>query len=262
MTLAAGTRLGPYEIVSPLGAGGMGEVYKARDTRLGRDVAIKVLPAEVAGDADRLLRFEREARAASALNHPNILTVHDVGNEAGVSFLVTELLHGESLRESLSAGPLPARRVVEIATQVAHGLAAAHEKGIVHRDLKPENIFLPGNGPAKILDFGLARWEVRAAGTLSEAPTMAESTAAGVMLGTVGYMAPEQVRGERADARVRADDVVEERAGLYQSAAQVARSGLDRDRRAGIPATRLRRHGGRRRVLPGFQPRQRAADAS
>jgi len=201
MTLAAGTRLGPYEIVSPLGAGGMGEVYKARDTRLGRDVAIKVLPAEVAGDADRLLRFEREARAASALNHPNILTVHDVGNEAGVSFLVTELLHGESLRESLSAGPLPARRVVEIATQVAHGLAAAHEKGIVHRDLKPENIFLPGNGPAKILDFGLARWEVRAAGTLSEAPTMAESTAAGVMLGTVGYMAPEQVRGERADAR-------------------------------------------------------------
>jgi TolB-like protein/tetratricopeptide (TPR) repeat protein len=179
----------------------MGEVYKARDTRLGRDVAIKVLPAEVAGDADRLLRFEREARAASALNHPNILTVHDVGNEAGVSFLVTELLHGKSLRESLSGGPLPVRRVVEIATQVAHGLAAAHEKGIVHRDLKPENIFLPGNGPAKILDFGLARWEVRGAGTTSEAPTMAESTAAGVMLGTVGYMAPEQVRGERADAR-------------------------------------------------------------
>ena len=201
MSLSAGTRLGPYEIVSPLGAGGMGEVYRARDTRLGRDVAVKVLPAEVAGDADRLLRFEREARAAGALNHPNILTVHDVGNEAGVAFLVTELLRGETLRESLAGGPLPARRVVEIATQVAHGLAAAHEKGIVHRDLKPENIFLPSNGPAKILDFGLARWKEDGAGSLSEAPTMAESTAAGVVLGTVGYMAPEQVRGERADAR-------------------------------------------------------------
>jgi TolB-like protein/Flp pilus assembly protein TadD len=201
MSLSPGTRLGPYEILLPLGAGGMGEVYRARDTRLGRDVAVKVLPAEVANDADRLHRFEREARAASALNHPNILTVHDVGNDGGVAFLVTELLRGESLREALSGGALPARRVVEIATQIARGLAAAHERGIVHRDLKPENLFLTSDGAAKILDFGLARLEGKAAGPPSEGTTIAESTSAGMMLGTVGYMAPEQVRGERADAR-------------------------------------------------------------
>jgi len=202
MTLAAATRLGPYEIVAPLGAGGMGEVYRAKDTRLGREVAVKVLPSEVASDPERLRRFEQEARAASALNHPNILTVHDVGRADGTSYLVTELLTGESLRELVARGPVPAARAIELARQLARGLAAAHECGIVHRDLKPENLFLTRDGVLKILDFGLARRETPtfAEGALGDASTRLE-TAAGTVLGTVGYMAPEQVRGERADAR-------------------------------------------------------------
>ncbi|HUF78351.1 MAG TPA: protein kinase [Thermoanaerobaculia bacterium] len=202
MTLAAGARLGPYEILSPLGAGGMGEVYRAKDSRLGREVAVKVLPSEVAGDPERLRRFEQEARAASALNHPSILTVHDFGTHDGVAYLVTELLQGESVRELLRKGPLAPRRALELATQLAKGLAAAHDEGIVHRDLKPENLFLARNGTAKILDFGLARIErpELAAANLSKVSTMLE-TSAGTVLGTVGYMAPEQVRGERADAR-------------------------------------------------------------
>jgi len=202
MTLAAGARLGPYEILSPLGAGGMGEVYRAKDSRLGRDVAVKVLPSEVAGDPERLRRFEQEARAASALNHPSILTVHDFGTHDGVAYLVTELLQGESLRELLRKGSLAPRRVLELATQLAKGLAAAHDEGIVHRDLKPENLFLARNGTAKILDFGLAhieRPELDAA-NLGDLSTMLE-TSAGTVLGTVCYMAPEQVRAERANAR-------------------------------------------------------------
>src|SRR5262245_31941985 len=157
MTLAAGARLGPYEILAPLGAGGMGEVYRARDTRLGREVAIKVLPESLSRDPDRLRRFEQEARAASALNHPNILTIHDVGEHDAHSYVVFELLRGETLRERLAAGPIPARKAVEYATAVAGGLAAAHEQGIVHRDIKPENLFVTPEGRVKILDFGLAK---------------------------------------------------------------------------------------------------------
>src|SRR5579859_8070213 len=146
MTLAPGTKLGPYEIVAAIGAGGMGEVYRARDTRLGRDVAVKVLPSSFASDAERLLRFEQEAKAASALNHPNILAIYDVGAHDGAPFLVTELLEGETLRERLRSVPLPARKALDIAVQAAHGVAAAHEKGIVHRDLKPANIFVTSDG--------------------------------------------------------------------------------------------------------------------
>jgi serine/threonine protein kinase len=203
LTLASGARLGPYEIVAPLGAGGMGEVYRARDPRLGREVAVKVLPSEVARDPERLRRFEQEARAASALNHPNILTVHDVGAAGGTSYLVTELLEGESLRALLRRGALPPQRAVELALQSARGLAAAHEKGIVHRDLKPENLFLTGDGVVKILDFGLARLapEPTSASALARAPTVENLTGEGAVLGTIGYMSPEQVRGEPADAR-------------------------------------------------------------
>jgi len=181
----------------------MGEVYRAKDTRLGREVAIKVLPDGPAADPERVRRFEQEARAASALNHANILTVHDVGREHGTSFLVTELLHGESLRETIRRGPLPPEQVIEIARQIAKGLAAAHDRGIVHRDLKPENLFITEDGTIKILDFGLARLTPPLASQshLAAAPTLEALTAAGTLVGTVGYMAPEQVRGENADAR-------------------------------------------------------------
>src|SRR5438034_601578 len=158
MALAAGTHLGPYEVLSPLGAGGMGEVYRARDTRLGREVAIKVLPVAFSQDADRLRRFEQEARAVGMLNHPNILIIHDFGTHAGSPYIVSELLEGETLRERLRAGALPARKAIDYALQIARGLAAAHEKGIVHRDLKPENLFVTRDGRLKILDFGLAFW--------------------------------------------------------------------------------------------------------
>jgi Tol biopolymer transport system component len=205
MTLAPGSRLGPYEIVSLLGAGGMGEVYRATDPRLGREVAIKVLPASVSGDGERLARFEQEARATAALNHPNILALHDIGTSPS-PYLVTELLDGESLRARLERGALPARKAIECATQLAAGLAAAHEKGIAHRDLKPENIFLTTDGHTKILDFGLAKL---VAGRPAEAghyavsglATAAPGTTPGVVLGTVGYMAPEQVKGLPADHR-------------------------------------------------------------
>src|SRR5512136_747580 len=152
-----GTRLGPYEIVAPIGAGGMGKVYRARDTRLGRDVAIKVLPAEFTADPGRLRRFEQEAKAVAALSHPNILALYDVGTHEGSPYLVTELLEGESLRDRLSGGALPVRKAVETAVQIAQGLAAAHEKGIVHRDLKPANVFVTNDGRVKILDFGIAK---------------------------------------------------------------------------------------------------------
>ena len=205
MTLGAGTKLGPYEIVGPIGAGGMGEVYRARDTRLGRDVAVKVLPASFASDSERLRRFEQEARAVAALNHPNILAVYDIGTHDGAPFLVTELLEGETLRERLAEGALPVRKAIDIAVQAAHGAAAAHEKGIVHRDLKPANIFLTSEGRVKILDFGLAKLTEKQAQAPGETQgatlTAGGATEPGVVLGTVGYMSPEQVRGKPADAR-------------------------------------------------------------
>jgi len=157
MALTTGTKLGPYEIQSPLGAGGMGEVYRARDTRLDRDVAIKVLPGSFAGDTERLRRFEQEARAVAALNHPNILGVYDIGQHQGSPYMVCELLEGETLREKIQLGPMPQRRALEYASQIVEGLAAAHDKGVVHRDLKPENVFVTKQGRAKILDFGLAK---------------------------------------------------------------------------------------------------------
>ena len=202
--LAPGQRVGPYQIAAPLAVGGMGEVYRARDDRLGREVAVKILPAALSGDEERLLRFEQEARAAGALNHPSILVVHDVGSHEGVPFLVTELLEGQTLRERLVAGDLPARRAAEITAEIAAGLAAAHDKGIVHRDLKPENIFLTRDGRAKILDFGLAKF-TGSAGVDTEADTLPArppvETMPGTLLGTVGYMSPEQARGHEADAR-------------------------------------------------------------
>jgi len=207
MALPAGTRLGPYEIVSFIGAGAMGVVYKARDTRLGRHVAIKVLPPAFARDQDRLARFEREARAVAAINHPNIVSVHDIGSadvvddEKGpmhAAYLITELVDGETLRARLAAGPLTARKSADVAMQVARGLAAAHDRGIVHRDLKPENIVLLRDGLVKILDFGLAKQTATAAA--AEQETTVE-TDAGTVPGTVGYMAPEQVRGEAATPR-------------------------------------------------------------
>ena len=198
MPLAAGTQLGPYEIVSHLGTGGMGEVYRARDTRLGRTIAVKILPPHLADDRTRR-RFEQEARSASALTHPNVVTVHDVGEAGGVAYLAMEYIEGRTLRELLGNAPMPLKTVLRIAVQVADGLAAAHERRIVHRDLKPENIIITEDGMAKILDFGLARPEF-----LAEAKTLegtALKTDAGAVLGTVGYMSPEQVRGERADFR-------------------------------------------------------------
>jgi Tol biopolymer transport system component len=202
VTLAPGTRLGPHDIVAPIGAGGMGEVYKARDTRLGRDVAIKVLPAAFASDPDRLRRFEQEARATAALDHPNILAIHDLGTHEGSPYLVEELLEGSSLRERMRDGAIPCRKAVEIAAQVASGLAAAHAKGIFHRDLKPENVFVTADGIVKILDFGLARLKGPAFDGRPEAASVTPTeTRPGVVLGTAGYMAPEQVRGEPADAR-------------------------------------------------------------
>jgi eukaryotic-like serine/threonine-protein kinase len=200
MTLTSGTKIGPYEIVSPLGAGGMGDVYRARDPRLGRDVAIKVLPQSLAQDADRLRRFEQEARTIATLNHPNILGIHDIGTHDGAPFLVSELLEGTTLREKLETGPLPIRRAIEYALGLAQGLAAAHEKGIVHRDLKPENVFITRDGRIKILDFGLAKL-VRPEVRNETALTLPDATLPGTVMGTVGYMSPEQVRGEASDAR-------------------------------------------------------------
>ena len=203
MPLPAGTRLGPYEILAPLGSGGMGEVYRARDTRLRREVAIKVLPAAVSADSERLRRFEQEARAASALNHPNILTIYDVGAREGSPYVVSELLEGETLREKLGGAALSVRRALDYGLQVIRGLAAAHEKGIVHRDLKPENLFVTRDERVKILDFGLAKLREPDAirDPATEAPTETEGTEPGIVMGTLGYMSPEQVRGQAVDPR-------------------------------------------------------------
>lgn len=195
MNLQPGDRLGPYEIVAPIAAGGMGEVYRARDARLQRDVAVKVLPELFATDPDRRARFERETQAVAALSHPHILAIFDVGVQGQVAYAVTELLEGETLRERLLSGPLPLRKTIEYGVQIARGLAAAHDKGIVHRDLKPENLFLLNDGRLKILDFGIAR------SVAAEGPTMAASTDPGAVMGTAGYMAPEQVRGQPVDQR-------------------------------------------------------------
>jgi serine/threonine protein kinase len=225
MLLQTGARVGPYQILAPLGAGGMGEVYRARDTKLNRDVAIKVLPEHLARDPAALARFEREAQAVAALAHPNILAIHDFGSDGGLSYAVTELLDGDTLRGRLAttsdargaplgaaprladsrvgapAGPLPARKAIEYAVQIARGIAAAHEKGIVHRDLKPENIFITRDGQVKVLDFGLAKTDGPAASAVPGDTQLATGTEPGTVMGTVGYMSPEQVRGLPVDRR-------------------------------------------------------------
>lgn len=197
MRLSAGTRLGPYEILAPLARGGMGEVYRARDSRLGRDVAVKILPEHLAADPAALTRFEREAIAIAALSHPNIVTIFDFGEEGGTRFAVMELLEGETLREQIKRGPYPPQRAAEIGAAIADGLSAAHAKGIVHRDLKPENVFLTSGGHVKVLDFGLARitFAPLAGGGNTSLTASTDLTVAGTILGTIAYMSPEQVRG-------------------------------------------------------------------
>jgi Tol biopolymer transport system component len=202
MNLTSGTKLGPYEIVSLLGAGGMGEVYRARDSRLRREVAIKVLPQALSLDADRMRRFEQEALATAALNHPNILAVFDIGTSEGSPYVVSELLEGETLRDRLKSGSIATRKALDYAMQIAQGLAAAHEKGIIHRDLKPENLFLTKDGRLKILDFGLAKLtQPDSGGATSMATVTHGATEAGMVMGTAGYMSPEQVRGQTLDPR-------------------------------------------------------------
>jgi len=216
VTLNAGTRLGAYEVIAALGAGGMGEVYRARHLTLDREVAVKVLPPHLAADATARERFEREARAVAALSHPNILAIHDFGVHEGVAYAVTELLLGATLRERLEEAALPFRKVLQIGADIADGLAAAHDKGIVHRDLKPENVFLTADGHVKILDFGLARQTVAFVGDTSDGRTMQAVTEAGTVMGTVGYMSPEQVRGQVADHRA---DIFSLGCVLYEMAA-------------------------------------------
>jgi eukaryotic-like serine/threonine-protein kinase len=203
MTLSTGSRLGPYEILAPLGAGGMGEVYRARDTRLGREVAIKVLPEALGADVERLKRFEREARSASALNHPNIVTIYDIGSADSVSYIAMELVQGEPLRAVLTEGASPTKRLLQIGAQIAEGLAKAHAAGIVHRDLKPENVMVTEDGLVKILDFGLAKLtQPDSSGSgRTQAPTVSGATEEGIILGTVGYMSPEQAVGGTIDYR-------------------------------------------------------------
>ena len=205
MRLLPGNQLGPYQVIAPLGAGAMGEVYRARDARLGREVAIKVLPPQFSRDPERLRRFEQEARAASSLNHPNILTIFDIGSYDAAPYVVSELLEGETLRDRLAKSGLSQRKAIDYAHQIAEGLTAAHERGIVHRDLKPENIFISGDDRAKILDFGLAKLTDRGVTGTSQTELatipLNPQTEAGVIVGTVGYMSPEQVRGDQVDHR-------------------------------------------------------------
>ena len=203
MALPTGSRLGPYEITGTLGAGGMGEVYRARDPRIGRDVALKDLPAAMSQNRDHLERFEQEARATGALNHPNLLVIFDFGTHDGAPFIVSELLEGATLRDRLSEGRLPMRKALDYAVQIANGLAAAHEKGVIHRDLKPENIFITADDRAKLLDFGLAKLtqpddEASVSASLA---TQRRATDPGVVLGTAGYMSPEQIRANAVDHR-------------------------------------------------------------
>jgi serine/threonine protein kinase len=223
MSLAAGSRLGPYEIVAPLGAGGMGEVYRARDTRLDRQVAIKVLPEDLAGSPEFRTRLEREARAASALNHPHICTLHDIGHQNGTDYLVMELIEGETLAARIARGPLPPAEVLRYGIEIADALDRAHRAGIVHRDLKPGNIMIAKSG-VKLLDFGLARQTAPgpAPGSLSQTPTMSQPlTVQGSVVGTFQYMSPEQLEGQEADAR---SDLFALGAVLYEMATGSARS--------------------------------------
>jgi serine/threonine protein kinase len=201
MSLTAGSRIGVYEIVAPIGAGGMGEVYRARDPKLRRDVALKILPAAFAFDPDRLARFEREAHALAALSHPHILAIHDFGRDDGVTYAVMELLEGQSLRQALANGGLPRRKALEHARQIGRALDAAHARGIVHRDLKPENVFISTGSQVKVLDFGLAANRPALSDRAAMQANTEAGTAAGALLGTPGYMSPEQVRGEPVDHR-------------------------------------------------------------
>ena len=203
MQLTPGSRLGPYEILAPIGAGGMGEVYRARDAKLGRDIAIKILPAETSADPERRQRFEQEARSASALNHPNILTIYDIDSPEGSLYIAMELVEGKTVRELVASGePLPTRKLLDIAAQVAEGLSKAHGAGIVHRDLKPENLMVSKDGYVKILDFGLAKLTEPMSEDASVVPTIAASpTQPGTVMGTAGYMSPEQASGHPVDFR-------------------------------------------------------------
>ena len=254
MPLDPGTTLGSYEIVDAIGAGGMGEVYRARDTKLDRMVAIKVLPETVAQNADALARFQREAKAVAALSHPNILAIHDLGEHEGHRFAVMELLEGETLRERLRGGPLPARKAAELARQVARGLAAAHDKGIVHRDLKPENLFVTTEGRVKILDFGLARTTETIPEGDADA-TRTSVTTPGVVMGTVGYMSPEQASGNVADNRA---DIFSLGTILYEMLS--GRRAFQRETGAETMTAILR--GGPARSDRGFARRAAAAGAS
>ncbi|MEO8433040.1 MAG: serine/threonine-protein kinase [Acidobacteriota bacterium] len=205
MDLPPGELLGPYEVVAPIGRGGMGDVYRARDNRLRREVALKLLSAADANDEASLIRFQRETHVVAALNHPNIVAIHDTGSHKGVPYAVTELLQGETLADRLRGGPIAEKRATELVCQVADGLAAAHAKGVIHRDIKPENIFLTNDGRAKILDFGIARIEMPSTGaallTSSDTHIRRGQSSGRVLVGTAGYISPEQVRGKRADAR-------------------------------------------------------------
>ena len=196
MVLSPGTRLGAYEILAPLGAGGMGEVYRGKDTRLGREVAVKVVSERLTSDSNALARLQREARAVASLSHPNIVALYDIGSENGVAFIVMELLEGESLDQCIAAGGLPWRRALEIAASIADALASAHGKGVVHRDLKPANIFVTREGHTKVLDFGLAKHDPFRTHALTAGLTRPGETEPGIVLGTVVYMSPEQAKGE------------------------------------------------------------------
>jgi len=211
--LAPGDRLGPYRVDSSLGAGGMGEVYRAVDTRLGRAVAVKVLSGPRAQDPDRLRRFEQEARVVAALSHANVLALHDVGSQDGVDYAVFELLEGQTLRRRLESGPLPVSKAVEYGVQICQGLDAIHARGVVHRDLKPDNVFLTRSGQVKILDFGLAKLGSRGRGLLTGGSDARTATEPGLLVGTCGYMAPEQARGRPADPR---SDIFSVGAVLYE----------------------------------------------
>ncbi|MGC1383118.1 MAG: serine/threonine-protein kinase, partial [Candidatus Acidiferrales bacterium] len=199
--LSPGTRLGSYEIVGPLGSGGMGEVYRAHDTRLRRSVAIKILPVEFSADEERLRRFQREAHSASSLNHPNIITIYEMGQEGSTHFIAMELIQGRTLREILNAGRVPIRRAIEIATQIAEGLAKAHEAGVAHRDLKPDNLMITEDGFVKILDFGLAKQALGANDSPETQEISGSDTRPGEVFGTLQYMSPEQARGDVLDFR-------------------------------------------------------------
>src|SRR6266542_4188225 len=201
-TISVDTIVAQYRVVSKIGEGGMGEVYRARDTKLGRDVAINVLTTASSADAERLRRVEQEAQAAGALNHPNILVIYHIDTHDGAPYIVSELLEGETLRERMSGKALPQRKAIDYSQQIAHGLAAAHEKGIVHRDLKPENLFITKDGRVKILDFGLAKLtQPEISQIRTDIPTRRIDTDPGTVMGTVGYMSPEQVRGHAVDHR-------------------------------------------------------------